>query len=271
MLRTSFLFVLLISGTWLLELVVGGKVVTWFWGTDWQFWDGQPSLAVFFASLTNGRIQSGSIVLFWLWMFFILHIVRVVYSLYGPFLERWKLGARRPSRREQERFNTVYLSLTREVGRIRKPRCWRVADGLGIQAYWIGYVLVIDRELLHHRYFVPILAHHLGHVKSEERIARRLYAMLPPPLTFAGLFVGLPFAIGLLVLYPVWMWYWRERVYAADRYVVELGQGHALLVVLKELYLKLDQVTKGGRMLKPFPYVEQRIDRIEQFLGVERN
>ena len=66
------------------------------------------------------------------------------------------------------------------------------------------------------------------------------------------------------------MWYWRERVYSADAFAVSLGQGQALIRALDEIYLKLDQATRGGRWLKPVPYMEHRIHRIERSLALQK-
>jgi Zn-dependent protease with chaperone function len=143
---------------------------------------------------------------------------------------------------------------------------WRVADGMGLQSRWIGYVLVLDRELVHHQYLAPILAHELGHANSEDRLAHRLYAMLPRVKAIACLFGGLAFGIGHVLLFPLWAWYWRSRIYAADSFAVQCGQGHALVKALNGLYLKLDTTTRYGRMFRPVPYVEQRIDHLKHLL-----
>src|SRR5437762_7469705 len=232
--------------------MLGAWIVPWFWGTHWQVWSNQPTYAQAIASLSN-KITASEIVTFWLDVFFGVHIVFAFYSFLLPFQQRWKLGVRRPSQREQEHFEGIYQSLARGGGRLVRPRRWKVADGLGMQAHWIGYVLVVDRELLHHRFFAPVLAHHLGHVSGEDRIAHRLYAMFPPLPGFAGIIAGLPFSFGLLLLYPLWMWYWREMIFAADRVSVGLGQGHALVTGLTEIYQKVDPSTRGGRVLKTTP------------------
>lgn len=265
--KTWHAFLGLLIGSWVVELFVGMSIVSWFWGADWQAWYNQPSYAVFFSSITNGRVTPAGIVAFWVWVFFGLHVLCFLVGLFQPLRQRWKLGVRRPSQRERERFESIYQSLVRgAAGPVHKPGRWMIADGLGMQAYWIGYVWVVDRELLHHRFFAPVLAHHLAHANSEDRMARRLYAMFPPVRTLVCSIAGLPLSLGVVALYPLWTWYWRERTFAADRFAVDLGQGHALLTALKELYLKLDQSTKGGRALKPAPYIEQRVDRLEQAL-----
>jgi len=267
--RTSYIFLVLIIGSWIIELLIGARIVYWYWGTNWQTWAGIPySTAEIIALLSGGRFNLAGIGLFCLWIYFGLHAVRVAYGLYGPILQRWKLGARSPSQREREHFEAICASLTRQhTGQVSRPYRWKVADGLGMQARWVGYVLVVDRELLNHRFFAAVLAHHLGHTNSEDRLAHRLYAMLPPTRALAGIIVGLPFAIGHVLLFPFWAWYWRERVFAADLFAVRLGQGPALLKALDELYIKLDQSTKGGRLLKPVPYIEERINRIKGALA----
>jgi Zn-dependent protease with chaperone function len=131
---------------------------------------------------------------------------------------------------------------------------------------WLGYWLIIDRELLSHRYFTALLAVQLAHANSEDRLAHRLYEMLPHPALVGGVMCGFPFSVGHVLLYPFWMWYWRTREFAADAFAVEMGQGYTLVRALEEIYLRVDPPTRGGRLLKPTPYVAERIDRIQRLL-----
>jgi Zn-dependent protease with chaperone function len=108
---------------------------------------------------------------------------------------------------------------------------------------WIGLTLVIDRGLLMSRHFPPLLAHELAHVNSFDLLTRSLYAILPPFRWGLLTLLGLPLACGPILLHPVWMKYWRDRVFAADEYAARLGQRHALKGALDDLRWVLD----GGR------------------------
>ena len=272
--KTALFADILLFLSWAIEAVVGAQVVQTFW--SYPLVGG--SLASTVASVGNVVLKflpsprvhllwtSGSIIAelieFYVWF-------HIVYAFLGLFLwprfQRWMLGVRRPSQREIERFEVALSSLMRPG--VAGPRRWMVADGPGIRMRWIGYVLVVDRLLLTHRYLVPLLSHEMGHANSEDRLVHRLFATIPDIRALVGSVLGLPAGCGLLLLYPGWMWYWRERVYAADAYAVELGQGYALMRALSDLYLPLDKTSKFGRWLKPVPYVELRIHRIQQVLG----
>lgn len=187
----------------------------------------------------------------------------------GPFLQRWQLGVRAPTRQEQQQISeAINMLSSRTSFPILRPRRWATAEGLGLSMRWIGYTLVVDRELFGHRYFLPLLACELYACNSELRAARRLYEMLPPIKTSLSLMGGFAFGIGHVLLYWWWMQYWRKQVHNADNFAVALGQGYALIQVLEELFVKLDVATKGGRKLRQTPYVSQRIDRLRQSLGI---
>jgi hypothetical protein len=282
--RTAYVFLVLLFASWMVEAVLGQKILDIFWGTAWFSWGapGQKALADVIAGF--GRYSTytsagtyrtvdqhwtpGGVLTFFFVVYVVFHVVwAVAHGLLWPFFERWHLGARWPSFREVHQFETAYAALARNSYEVvAKPGKWKVADGLGLQVRWIGYVLIIDRELLSHRHFMPLLAHELGHTNSEDRLAHRLFAIFPPTTAIIFALAGFPFACGLVLLYPLWMWYWKKRVYAADVYAVRLGQGYALVRALDELYLRLDSMTQGGRMLRPVPYVEQRIGRIQELL-----
>lgn len=283
--KTIYVFVLLFVSSWIVELWIGTRIVVWYWSYPWFAGRGQQSMAETIASFGsytppapspgespathgyNWHWTPGGVVTFFLVLFLFLHLVYAIrFALLDPVLKRRRLGARRPSEREQEQFRKVYQALARTVSGfpVARPRRYLVVDGLGLQMRYIGYVLVIDRELLWHRHFPALLAVELGHANSEDRLARRLYQTLPFPRALFGIAGGLPFGIGHVVLFPLWAWYWKERIYAADAFAVECGQGHALIRGLDEIYLKLDRATKWGRWMKPVPYVEERIDRIRR-------
>jgi hypothetical protein len=287
--KTWIVFLVLILASWGLEFGLGIFWLRLVWGSYWfpPFGSGAHtvSLAGAIAQNVNDAINSSAYyysgshrrVLNWTldgvlaaftWFFVAVHVVNAVwFGFIKPFLKRKKLGARKLSGREREAFEKVYQQIASTIGEpISQPRMIRSADGLGVQMRWIGYALIIDRELFRDtqksRYFAPLLAHELGHSNSEDRLAHRLYDMLPRPAAIVGTLGGLPFALGHVLLYPAWMWYWRERIYAADAFAVRAGQGPALLRALDTLYLRMDKATAWGREWQPVPYVEQRIDRI---------
>lgn len=282
--KTVYAFLVLLFGSWAIELFLGGGMLRWYWGTAWfaRNESSQQSMAdviVGFGSiirLVNGQFQTtslhwtvGGVLLVLMCVYVGLHVVYALWAgLMRPWTQRWRLGARPPSRREREQFEAAFAALARHASRrVSRPGRWRVTDGLGLQMRWVGSVLVIDRQLLGHRHFPPLLAHQLGHVNSEDRLAHRLYDLLPPTSASIGALGGFPLALGHMLLFPFWMWYWRERMFAADAFAVQLGQGHALIRALDEVYLPLDQTTMGGRVLKPVPYVEQRIDRVQRLMA----
>jgi hypothetical protein len=262
-------FFLLFLGSWVLELFGGAVFLRWYWGVAWL--GGKESLAQLVSDvLMIWKVTPAGIILFVLGLYLLIHVAYAVWSgVLGPLMIRWKLGVRAPSHREQERMRDALRVLTGGTNRsVLIPRNWGIAEGQGMQMRWIGYMLVIDRELINHRYFFPLLAHELYACNSEIRMARRLYEMLPKVQVTLGTFGGFPFAIGNALLYVFWMRYWHQCIFDADEYACNLGQGYALTQALDELYLKLDQATPGGRKLKKTPYIEERIDRLRGRLGI---
>jgi hypothetical protein len=268
---------LLLLASWTLELLPGTHILQIFWmyplpggslasavatigNAILTYWHSYPAVPQVNRSYWTPESVKNALTDAYLWT----HILWAGGSLLWPSYERLRLGARRPSEREQQQLQTALHSLTRARNDIAIPRRWLVADGPGLRLRWIGYVLIVDRALLQHRHLRALLAHELGHVNQEDRMARRLYAMLPTPRLTIFAVLGLPVGIGRLALYPLWAAYWRMRIYAADRYAVSLNQGYALSKALNDLYLPLDRITKFGRFLKAIPYIETRIGRIEK-------
>jgi hypothetical protein len=262
-LQTFHVFIALLVLSWALEFGLGIFIVRWFWGVSWLE-PNQISMAEFLATGERDWTAEGVLQIL-MGLFVGAHGLYALCSLLAPKWERWHLGARKPSQREQDAFDKAFSMLARAADGppMSRPRVWKVCDGMGLQSRWVGYVLIIDRELLQHRFFPALLAHELGHANAEDRLARRLYAMLPQPPTIFGIIGGFAFAIGHILTYPAWAAYWRERIYSADAFAATLGQGHNLITAL-EFYQKLDTTTRGGRVLKPVPYVEQRIDRLQR-------
>lgn len=284
---TIYVFLLLLFGSWVLEFGLGWLVVHWFYGTAWYAWSipNAKSLAAtivgfghFSFTANNGTVRTvdfhwttGGVLLFFFGIYVALHVLNATWwGLLGPFFKRRRLGVRPPVDEERAKFEAAFATVARNsIEPLQRPRRWLIAEGMGVDMRWIGYALVIDREFFNrnYRYLVPLLAHQLAHVNSEDRLAHRLYEMLPRTDALLLIVGGYPVAIGHVLLYPLWMWYWKERLYAADAFAVELGQGHALARALREVYLPVDTATRGGRWLKPEPYVAQRIDRIQRLLA----
>jgi hypothetical protein len=282
--NTVYVFLALIMASWIIEFGVGWKVMEWWFNTAWYNYSypGSQPLAEFIASLghhttynPNGTVRRVvdlhwtplSVTLFFFSLFVGIHVILAVWNgLLHPFFQRWNQGVRHPIAREREQFEAAFAAISRGYQQITRPRQWLVHDGSGLDMRWHGYILIIDRELLKHRYFAPLLAVQLGHANSEDRLAHRLYEMLPPTAGVVAILVGWPFALGHVLTFPFWMWYWKERIYAADAFAVQHGQGPALIRALDQIYLRADMATRGGRLLKPVPYIAQRIDRIQRLL-----
>jgi Zn-dependent protease with chaperone function len=154
-----------------------------------------------------------------------------------------------------------------EAPSLKKPRWWAVRDGHGMQIRWIGLVLVIDQGLLGSKHFPALLAHELARCNSFDLFTRTLFTIFPPLRWSILTLVGLPNASGKILLYPLWMKYWRDRVYAADEYAARLGQRHQLIRALDELKWAFEgsTATKGGRWLRETPYMESRVDRLMRY------
>ncbi|MGH2478106.1 MAG: hypothetical protein ACRDHW_00405 [Ktedonobacteraceae bacterium] len=280
--KTVYVFLALFIAFFIIEFWGGIGFLRFFWGTAWFARvvgvKDQPSFAETFAQMINqsfyllsgkhlkSPVTAAGVITFFVWLFVGMHVIyAVVYGLIEPFIKRLRMGVRKPSDREFDAFNKAFAQIASASGeQIRPPRVWKSADGLGLQTRWAGYVLIIDRKLFTHRFFAPLLAHELGNSNSEDRLARRFYAMLPWPRAVVGTLGGFPFGIGHVLLYPAWQWLWRQRIYAADAFAVRAGQGPALERALETLYLNADRTTRWGREWKPVPYVEQRIDRLQK-------
>ncbi len=278
--KTGLVFLVLMLVSWAIELGGGWAIMWWYWNTAWYrvVSPSNASFAAALASWSRYTTPSGRVIdLHWtpqgitlvLYSLFVgVHVVVALWhGLLAPFFQRWNQGVRYPIAREREQFEAAFAAIIRAGNApLSRPRVWLVHDGSGLEMRWHGYTLIIDRELLKHRALTPLLAVQLGHANSEDRLAHRLYAMLPAPAAIIGAFAGWPFALGHVLTYPLWMWYWKARVYAADEFAVEYGQGPALVRTLDQLFLRIDQATRGGRWLKPMPYVAQRIDHIQHVL-----
>jgi len=246
-----------------------GYVIVWLYNTMVLNWYHAEHLHRHPSLLTQEQVAW-----FFLLVFVALHLLAAIHGLSQPARERTKLGVRmHPSAREIDRFEQAFTQLLRgrpthqDAPSLKKPRFWKVRDGRGMQIRWIGWVLVIDEGLLASKHFPALLAHALARTSSLDRFTRTLFDLFPPFRWAALTLVGLPNACGKILFYPVWMQYWRDRVYAADEYAARLGQRYQLIHALDDLKWTMDggTATRGGRWLRETPYIESRIDRLMQY------
>ncbi len=271
--------------SWSVEIVLGGWFVYYFWtvkawtvGDITEFGLGYDVLFVYHSLTQSLRhpylITQVQIAYFALIVYAAFHVLAIARGLAFPGRERLRLGVRmQPSIREVERFDRAFAQLARgrltipEAPQLKKPRWWAVRDGHGLQIRWVGWVLVIDRDLLVSKHFPALFAHQLGHSHSFDLLTRTLWNIFPSlrwaPLTF----FGLPNACGRILFYPFWMKYWRDRVFACDEYAARLGQRHQLIRALDTLNWTMEghTATPGGRWFHETPYLESRIDRLMRY------
>ncbi len=219
------------------------------------------------------------VALFFVALYIAFHLLAFVRGMILPLRERHKRGVRRqPSAREKERFERAYAAVARTRGAmadappLKGPRRWQVLDGGGLQARWIGWALVVDQGILESKHLPALLAHELGHYNSLDLLVRTLYLVFPPLEWSVLTLIGMPNGCGKIALYPLWMKYWRDRVFACDEYAARLGQRYQLVRALDELKWARDggAATGGGRWLRDTPYIESRIDRLMLYRGLQQ-
>jgi hypothetical protein len=279
------MWIALLLLSWSIETVLGGWFLYSFWTVQgWSykgFTEPGPGYSVLYTYQALSHLfrhlyplTQVNIAQFFLVVYAVFHLLALIRGLSQPARERLKLGIRmQPSIREIERFERAFDQLARtrltvpDALVLRKPRFWGVRDGRGMQMRWIGWVLVIDQGLLESKHFPALLAHELAHYNSFDLSTRTLFTIFPPLRWSILTFVGLPLASGKLLLYPLWMKYWRDRRYAADEYAARLGQHHQLIRALDELKWAFEgsTATRGGRWLRETPYIESRIDRLMRY------
>jgi Peptidase family M48 len=279
------MWIALLVLSWSIEMLAGG----WFLYSFWTFpgWSYRSitgpgpgySLLYTYSALSHllhhpYPLTQVNIAQFFLVVYAVFHVLALLRGLGQPARERLKVGVRmQPGIREIERFERAFDQLVRtrlavpDAPLLKKPRWWAVRDGRGMQIRWIGWVLVIDHGLLESKHFPALLAHELAHSNSFDLLTRTLFTIFPPLRWAIFTLLGLPNASGKILLYPLWMKYWRDRVYAADEYTARLGQRHQLIRALDELKWAFEgsTATKGGRWLRETPYIESRIDRLMRY------
>jgi len=257
--------------------------------TQWRYYAGATVLGPGYAvvQLYNGLMTSWyhsyaphwqpalltqeQVARFFVVVYIAFHALALMRGLSAPARERYHLGVRRqPSVREIERFDRAFAELSQaratipDAPPLRRPRWWQMRDGRGMRVRWVGWVLVTDQGILENKHFPALLAHELGHFNSFDLLTRALYSLFPPFKWSSFTFFGMPNGCGPILLYSLWMKYWRDRVFACDEYTARLGRRYQLVRALDDLKWTLDGNTaiKGGRWLRETPYVESRIDRL---------
>jgi Zn-dependent protease with chaperone function len=145
---------------------------------------------------------------------------------------------------------------------LKMPRGFRFSPDPSFDLGWIGRHLVIRDTLLKSRFLSPLLTHELAHYNSADLWLRLLLELLPPPLYGLLVVFGLGIGLGPLVTYLLWIWYWRNREYAADAFVAGLGQSESLIEALEHVILPRDR--ERNILLRAVPYTEERINRLRQ-------
>jgi Zn-dependent protease with chaperone function len=218
----------------------------------------------------------------------------------GDFWTRISLGARDPSKREREMLTsavTVIGERNQTSMKIYAPHSWYVVDSSEVNAFVIGTTLYLTREMLRSPYLAAVLAHEYGHLNSWDGrlvlVLRRLVLPFvhtlsqltrqPAPGTmivvggdplssfyyliriwmFTLMLSLVGGGFGLWLLNPLWLYYWRDREYVADRFAAALGFAGEIEEFLEQHHLHFD--TAVPYFLSTYPYTELRIDRLQAY------
>jgi hypothetical protein len=275
--------------SWVIEVIAGGCFCYMYWTypviagvpgpgslLPGAYGDLLAGIATYHLPIHLPALSQAGLVRLCLCVFVCLHVLSCLRALSLPLRRLYRLGVRvSPGAQEMRRFEAVFglLSGARAPASaappLRRPPLWCVRDGgQGMRIGYVGPMLVVDRTLLFSPQIVPLLAHELAYVNSGAWLTRGLYELFPPRSWCLCAVCGLPMGIGRLLLQPFWLAYWRGRVYAADEYAAQLGQGQALKDALDQLRWLLDggSSSPGGRWLRERPYIESRIDRLDSYL-----
>lgn len=225
----------------------------------------------------------------------IMSILTLFFLPGGFLLTRLGIGARRASRREHEAIRGAITQIV-ENGPdwMKAPTRWFIVDQNELNAWAIGTTLYITRALVKSPYLAGVLAHVLGHINSSDGrlvLALRRFVFTPVNLlsqatnqiapgnvsvTFTvdepqdyailgGLWIFYMLlalaggGLGLHLLNPFWIWYWRSREYEADFFAFQCGMS-APLVEYLEQHEYFDIATPY--FMSPHPYIELRIDNL---------
>jgi hypothetical protein len=187
----------------------------------------------------------------------LMHMYILARQLPKPQQERVNMRPRQPSKREKELVERAYKLMEQKatINRalpFRHPLRFRVYQGEGYRVRFIGKSLLIDVALFPpiggSPYLNALLAHALWYYNSSDLLVRRLLELFPPESDIVLGFTG------RALTWIGWQFYKRSQVYHADEYTARLGQKHALIQTLEELFLPLD--TPRERYIYDEPYVE---------------
>jgi hypothetical protein len=195
----------------------------------------------------------------------LMHIYIIARQLPRPQLERVQMRPRQPSKREVEQVEKAYKHMEQKATINRAlpfhhPQRFRIYQGEGYTVRFVGSMLLIDVALFQttgSSYLQALLAHALWYYNSSDLRVRRLLDLFPHE---SNITVGFT---GRFVTWIGWQFYKRFQVYRADEYATRLGQKHALIQTLEELFLPLDM--PRGHYFYDVPYVESRIDRLHDY------
>jgi Zn-dependent protease with chaperone function len=214
----------------------------------------------------------------------------------GAWFTRFALGARDPSTRERELMQGALgtIGVRSDGGAIDGPSNWFVIDSPALNAYVVGTTLYVTRELLRSDHLPAVVAHELGHINSlDGKLTIALRRLVLPPVHYLSQLLKQPapgnmvvvaapdpvqayiqtaFAwlislglsmlgggFGLWALNPLWVWYWRNREYSADKLAAFMGFRGELIEFLEE-HQYFDVAIPY--FLSTHPYTELRIDKL---------
>src|SRR3954454_17304603 len=175
-------------------------------------------------------------------------------GLPGGALERFALGARRPSAREH---HAIADALAQLPASERAPRRIYVIDAPDLNACVIGDVLYLNRALIADPHLAAVLAHELAHLGLDGRLTLALRRFQLPIGRPPGILAG---GLACRLLGPACLAWWRVREYRADAHAAGLGFGEQLADLLERTQL-LDTAAPFMRD-RTHPYSDLRIERL---------
>ncbi|HWY18930.1 MAG TPA: M48 family metalloprotease [Solirubrobacteraceae bacterium] len=198
--------------------------------------------------------------------------------LIAPLDGRWweiSTGGRPPEQDEREAFQHAIHQLQQIDPNLCPPRHWFVAEEPGQNAAAYSSSLRIDRGLLESPNAAAVIAHELGHLRTNDaHLTSALNLLLLIPMDTPALYPlwSLPLrglawvASGQAVQWltaNAWETYWRSREFAADQYAAHLGQGPALAQTLEHSSLPYERSIRNMRFSRAsHPYTKPRIAKL---------
>lgn len=198
-----------------------------------------------------------------------LYLLLAIYAISRRVVKRYahRMHLDHLSRQQRTLIQHIYeASISPTVAKhLRYPRPRRILYRPGprfYRIYWSGARdLVIDGGLLVSTHenpsLQPLLLHAIGHYNSSDIWLRWVLSLLPP------------FGSGSIIMGALWYWYWRQRVLAADRFVVWLGHAAVLAQTLDHTLRPLEQ--PKHRLWRDEPYIDQRLEAIDRYRATIEN